>query len=323
MIYLSIIIPVYNAENNLRKCLDSILNNNLIKDFEVILINDGSNDSSASICKDYSQKFENITFIDQTNQGVSKSRNIGLSRSKGKYITFIDSDDYVEKDYIQNILNIVNNVDSDVYIFNSYIIDNVKYKNNKSVKFNKDFVNGENDMRSVKKLLFSAKLNAPWDKVYRADIIKNNKIQFPEHLNLGEDFVFQLQYFLHVRKSYFLSKKLYNYQLNSSGLSGNSKSKKGIIAYKYLFKEILRFCEKDEYVEYRQLALITELQIITNYIGNLYRCGCSSKEIIQLFKDSSWYQDLINSNYHDFKSNLRRLLLKYRFYFLISLLFHK
>ena len=91
----SIIIPVYNAEHTLCKCLDSILEQDF-NNYEIILVNDGSKDSSPDICNEYGSKYHNISIINQNNAGVSSARNAGLDVAKGDWITFIDSDDYIE-----------------------------------------------------------------------------------------------------------------------------------------------------------------------------------------------------------------------------------
>ena len=98
----SIIVPIYNVENYLRQCLDSILSQTY-QNFECLLINDGSPDHSADICREYVEKDSRFRYFEKENGGVSSARNLGIERSKGQYITCIDSDDWVDSDYIRDL----------------------------------------------------------------------------------------------------------------------------------------------------------------------------------------------------------------------------
>lgn len=98
--YFSIIVPVYNTEQNIHQCIDSVLHQEF-KDFELLLVNDGSKDKSLTICKEYAKKHSCIQVIDQENGGPSKARNTGLEHAQGKYILFLDSDDWLEPETLQ------------------------------------------------------------------------------------------------------------------------------------------------------------------------------------------------------------------------------
>ena len=97
---ISIIVPIYNVENYLRQCLDSIVSQTY-QNFECLLINDGSSDNSADICREYIEKDSSFRYFEKENVGVSSARNLGIERSKGQYITFIDSDDWVDSEYLE------------------------------------------------------------------------------------------------------------------------------------------------------------------------------------------------------------------------------
>ena len=113
----SIIIPVYNVQKYLRKCLDSIVNQTF-KNIEIIIINDGSSDNSLNICKEYSKKDKRINIINKHNEGVSKARNTGLLYATGEYISFIDSDDWVEQNMIEELYNSITSNKADLCICN-------------------------------------------------------------------------------------------------------------------------------------------------------------------------------------------------------------
>ena len=127
---ISVIIPVYNVEKYLSQCLDSILNQTF-KDFECICVNDGSTDKSLAILQEYVNKDDRIKIINQENKGLSGARNSALKIVNGKYITFIDSDDFVTIDYLEKLINIAEKEDSDIVYCRHkmyYFVDN-KYEN--------------------------------------------------------------------------------------------------------------------------------------------------------------------------------------------------
>ena len=121
---LSIIIPVYNVENYIKKCLHSIIDNNYLDDVEIICVDDGSQDDSGKTCDAFSQKYENVTVVHCPNGGVARARNIGLSAAHGKYIAWIDSDDYVEHTWLPTVLKLLREKSPDVLMFDYYREDN-------------------------------------------------------------------------------------------------------------------------------------------------------------------------------------------------------
>src|SRR5659263_299226 len=121
-ITVSVIVPVYNVEGYLSICLDSLINQTF-KNLEIIIINDGSSDSSRSVAESYIQKDDRIRIIDQLNSGVSKARNVGILNAKGKYIMFVDSDDWIELDAIDELFKLVHDNNCDFIWFDDYIID--------------------------------------------------------------------------------------------------------------------------------------------------------------------------------------------------------
>ena len=107
---ISIIVPVYNAEKYIGTCIDSILKQTY-QNFELLLINDGSSDNSLEVLNQYSKKDKRIRVIDQKNIGVAKTRNKGIQLARGEYIAFIDNDDYIDEDYLEQFMNVCNNQD--------------------------------------------------------------------------------------------------------------------------------------------------------------------------------------------------------------------
>ena len=223
---ISIIIPVYNAEKYLRRCIDSILNQEILCDFEVLLINDGSSDGSIDICEEYAENFSNVKIFTQVNQGPSAARNHGIEKSVGEFITFVDSDDFVTDDYFK-ILEELFVKDNDLIVFG--------YKTKSS---SSDWVFGDEkniyfDRENILKL-FRSTVNSsqilwyPWNKLYKKEIIDKHKIRFSEKIKIGEDTIFNLNYLFYCNNIYLLKHKLYNYIDNDTSLT-QTKTYRGFL----------------------------------------------------------------------------------------------
>lgn len=169
---ISVIIPVYNSSTYLRKCLDSVVNQTL-KDIEIIVINDGSTDDSKNIIEEYLCKYKNIIFIDQENKGIGKTRNIGIKKATGEYITFVDSDDYIKENMLEEYYKYAKKHSFDLVI-GSYI----KKINNKEIIFeNNKFKTG--NVKTTPQILYLIEYG-PWAKLYKREMLINNNIYFDE-----------------------------------------------------------------------------------------------------------------------------------------------
>lgn len=169
---ISVIIPVYNSSTYLRKCLDSVVNQTL-KDIEIIVINDGSTDDSKNIIEEYTVKYKNIIFIDQENKGIGKTRNIGIKKATGEYITFVDSDDYIKENMLEEYYKYAKKHNFDLVI-GSYI----KKINNKEIIFeNNKFKTG--NVKTTPQILYLIEYG-PWAKLYKRETLINNNIYFDE-----------------------------------------------------------------------------------------------------------------------------------------------
>lgn len=217
---LSIIIPVFNCENEIKHCIESIINRKYESEYEIIIINDGSKDKSLSVCEDLAQKYKNIICINQDNRGVSVARNEGIQNSKGKWCTFIDGDDCVEEDYIKNILKIIQECEkngSNLAIFGFNKIENTIVQKN-------IYNDGIIEKKYFFKELCEQKLNSPWNKVFNMKIIKKNRICFPEKIKTSEDGIFMANYAKCLYGNVYTSNKvLYNYVKNGNGTVANPK----------------------------------------------------------------------------------------------------
>lgn len=205
----TIIIPVYNSEKYLGKCLDSVLNQTYTN-FEIILVNDGSTDKSQDVINEYKQKWpDKIIAIEQNNKGVAITRNDSIKRAKSDYIMFIDNDDFIEKDYIETYMKYMMQGDYDV------VIGGYKRPNEKGKIVR---VLGLQEEEWSKFMIMT-----PWAKVYKKQYLLDNKIEYLNN-NIGEDIYFNLKAMLLSSKIKIIEYIGYNWFFNTQSVS-NSKQK--------------------------------------------------------------------------------------------------
>ncbi|WP_395042739.1 glycosyltransferase [Flavobacterium sp.] len=229
----SIIVPVYNVENYLEHCITSLLNQTY-KNCEFIFVNDGSIDSSLSIIEKFQAIDSRIKLINQENKGVSVARNNGLEIAKGKYIGFVDADDWVKTDMYETLVNAIEKFQSDIVLFNMI-------RDYNSVEFvaNYDFPDNQLlDSSFIQNQLFSHlikkdDLYSSCNKLFKASIIKDNIIKFPAGDELSEDNIFNLLYFDKIKTFLYLDYAAYYYREVEGSATRNIKTKD-------YFKNILR-----------------------------------------------------------------------------------
>lgn len=226
---ISVIIPVYNVEQYLCECVDSVINQTY-KNLEIILVDDGSTDSSGKICDDYAEKDTRITVIHQKNGGLSEARNTGLSESDGKYIYFLDSDDYIAPDTLETLIVIAEKDNSDIVFFDAIsftdpndfsitqnYIRNNKYTTDKGVNVFRAMVQ-KKEFRSAVPLLFLQK-----------DFIAKSNLRFIPRI-LHEDMIFTYQALCVADTVSQCAKALYYRRYRKDSIMTSSKSKKHFLS---------------------------------------------------------------------------------------------
>lgn len=210
---ISIIVPVYNAEKTLYKCVESLILQKY-RNIEIILINDQSSDSSEEICREFVKKYDFIKYIlNQKNFGVSATRNIGLENATGEYVVFVDSDDWVDYNYCEYLLGELKANDAELVISGFWYHNDIKGLPPERNVFNeeKDIdIKSKNDaIQLYSKWHFSAL----WNKIFVRKIIEQNNIRFDESISIGEDMRFGIEYVNHMNKDKIvvISKPLYHY----------------------------------------------------------------------------------------------------------------
>lgn len=279
----SIIVPVYNCQDYIERCIESVVKQNT-KDIELILVNDGSTDNTKELLKEYKKENDLIKIINKKNEGVSKARNAGLKEATGKYILFLDADDFLDENYIKEINEILKKYkdielinfgfysDVEDMEFNNLSRDEITYKekyykDRKSIK--KDFV----------KLWDNTMLYNIWNKVYVKKIIDANNIKFPK-TNWGEDIEFNRCYLNVTKNMYNSNKCFYHYVRERNGAATKNYKENIFETRKNEFKEFNDYFElwkikKDKYYEFSCRRYIER---ILGCIENVYCSNMKFKE---------------------------------------------
>lgn len=233
---ISVVVPVYNVEKYLNRCVESIVNQTY-KNLEIILVDDGSTDSSPAICDEWAQKDNRIKVIHKKNGGLSSARNAGIKALTGKYVCFIDSDDYIEINTFELMLKSITKDDYDVCICSANLVDKdyniISKENYKSSTFS-----GEEVMKAFLTGKVFESISA-CDKLYKVSVIRNNNITFNEEEKWGEDFPFNYRYFKKVDKLISIDDRLYNYLTKRNGSITNGITYGKVMRWENNYKPIL------------------------------------------------------------------------------------
>ena len=268
---LSIIVPAYNEAESISRLIDSIVNQKF-KNYELILINDGSTDNTYDIMINYSKKYNNIVVINKPNTGRGDTRNSGIKIANGEYITFADADDYYASNFFETIIPELKNGGFELLVFNAYFNDsngNFKSEINEKQK-SSNFL----EKNGVKKYLrgdFCNKLgNAPWNKIYLKSVIDKYDLKYEPDKASGQDLVFNVLYAAKINKYRYINKKLYYYQCNIRAYTFTNvntlKKYQEIISenlkYYDIFSKICIDNNVDDYLSYIGLFFLRRFPLI-------------------------------------------------------------
>lgn len=302
---LSLIVPIYNAEKYLAETIESIISQS--GDYELILIDDGSKDSSLSICNLYASKDQRIKVYHIENNGVSNARNMGISIAQGEYIQFIDSDDKLVDGALKMIFSaITSNVDVILFSFKTFGNENNKYIIKD--KYNSDY------RKSIVELVTNGSIVACWNKVYKRSILEGKS--FRVDLKYAEDYCFNLDVFSSVKSIFIISDVLYMYRKEGKSLS-SSFDEKNFDVTKFIRKKSIDLlihngCTNLSAVE-RNYAYNMSL-IIKNMVSNNSLNFIKKRKIIKKYCTLEYAKSV--SQYYD---GIYAKLLKTQFYTIILL----
>ena len=276
---ISVIIPVYNGEKYIQRCIDSVFNQTY-SNVEIIVVNDGSTDDTENILKKYS----NIVLVNKENEGVSKARNTGLSLATGEYVYFCDADDYLEKDAFEVLINEYDG--NDLLRFGHYVV-NDEQKNEK--KNNDDILAGVNlnfdyNKQLLEYLISNKTEGHLWNYLFKLKVIKDNNILFDEDLFYQEDVIFLLEYILKIKKIKIISNPFYNYFVNENSVTKNIESSvRNLSSVAKLRQKSLDILKENNMMKLSTLLEQRFLNLQLSYVLD-YRDKLSKKEYVEVLK---------------------------------------
>lgn len=299
---ISVIVPVYNKEKYLSKCLDSILNQTF-KDIEIICVNDGSTDKSLSILQDYAKQNKQIKIISQQNQGLSAARNTGMLKAKGKWITFIDPDDYIDAETYETALN-------KIYDKTELICFGIKTfgkstKEQKQSDKNYYKINYDGVVQATDAVIWNTDCSV-CNKLFDASIIKKYDIKFPEGLNY-EDACFYFKYASLIQKILFIPKYFYHYLRHEDSIMAQTFSKTDkALDHLYIVENIFNFYQKNAIFEAKkdlfEKQFVAYYYFAKRYVLNEQKAIDLALELIYKLHLDKYYPnnelilDIINKN---------------------------
>ena len=296
----SVIVPVYNVEQYIGRCLESLTNQSCSLEYEIIVINDGTKDNSMDIVQDYAKRYSFIKIIEQENAGLSGARNTGIENATGEYIAFVDSDDFVSTDYIKLLYESAVENNSDVVCCNYRNIVNESGSGiGNFPRHSCGVFSGEKILKEV--LQDITVRSYVWNKMYRRSIVEDNGIRFPLGVNF-EDLAIMPQVFYYSKKVSFIPQALYNYVHREGSITG-SISKRDIRNYLMAFSTLRKFMEEKKiYKKYKFTYCVLSKKIGFTIFGMLIRCWWREPKtayVIKNYSNSNRYLKIYSGNdYH-------------------------
>ena len=273
----SIIIPIYNVEKYLEVCIDSIINQTY-KNLEIILVNDGSTDNSYNICKKFEEIDNRIVLVNKENGGLSDARNAGIEKAKGNYICFIDSDDYIDNEFIEMLYKAIKENDVDIsqcgykrFENSGKVVETHAYNESKSIK-SRDFM--------IDSYFGHVDNIVVWNKMYKTSIIKNMK--FPVG-KIHEDEFFTYKVLDRCENVFVIKECLYNYRKNFDGIMLSKYNIKRLDVLDALAERIIFYQEKKDKQLYN-LTYLTYLECLISCYVNVKKHIVSNKDILKDLK---------------------------------------
>ena len=250
----SIVVPIYNAENYLRRCVDSILNQEYT-DFELLLVNDGSTDASGDICEEYGAQDPRVIVIQKENTGVSDSRNRALDRARGKYLQFLDSDDWITPDATRLFVRAAEEYGCDMVISDFYRVVGERLSTKGDIE-EEGVLTREEFAAHMMENPADFYYGVLWNKLYRRDIVEEHNLRMDTDINWCEDFMFNLEYIRYAKVFYALHAPIYYYvkrkgSLASQGINISKTVKMKLNVFEYYNNFYKHVLEEEDYEKNR------------------------------------------------------------------------
>lgn len=278
-VYVSIIIPVYQSEPYIRKCIDSVLNQSFDQ-FEVIIVDDGSSDNGGIICDEYAERDTRITVIHQQNCGVSSARNCGLDVARGKYVMFVDSDDLLPHDALQKLVDVSNQTNADIIVGQKV---HTKSRNANEMDLDLRIIHDKNQILDR---MLNNQYDSVWGKMFIANIAKKNR--FVNGKQINEDVFYVFECLLHCKSIAEINYPVYQYLVHETSASHAAFSEK--------FYDILYFMEEKIRILNEHFPERIDLISATQYKHYLALCN----------KMASCRSGYTKNEFYDVRSNVLR-----------------
>lgn len=322
-VLISIIVPVYNVETYLQECLDSLINQTY-QNIEIIIVNDESPDNCLQIIEDYARKDNRIKYIDQKNTGLSGARNAGIKLSTGDFIMFVDSDDWIDVDCLEQMSKYAMNHDLVIASYYREFINNSQIRKlNCAGFYSSAFI-----QRRIVGLL-GEELSDPsqadslvtvWAKLYRSDIINRNSIQFISTKEIGtsEDLLFNLEYLEYCKTSFVIDGPLYHYRRYNLNSFTSTNKKNLFLDWKNLFNRIhnlIAYKKEDYHIAFNNRIALSIIGLGLNEMQNPKGYRDRIKNLNQILSDPLYekaYKQL-ELNYFPLHWKLFFAFAKYKF----------
>ena len=318
---ISIIVPVYNAEKYLEKCIESILGQTY-DDWELLLINDGSVDASGKICDFYASKDERIKAFHQDNAGVSVARNFGIKESCGEFLTFVDSDDYITENHIEGLIKAMQEKSCDLSVADIFFKQGDKVWNNAWIRRDA-VISVYNYIKIIKDDFPNVCIGGVCNKVFLNRIINHNSIFFNEEKNYSEDYMFNIAYLKFCKSVALVSQASLCYRLREEDSLSKNKMEfdKHIVFWEDLYFSI------DKLDGGNETSGRWYIRIITNCISEEMQRSGSVKEISvylkNYFKDKNKYNYIKKAKLcREYPYNISGILLKMKCFGIVVRLFN-
>lgn len=306
----SILVPVYNVEEYIEECLESLVSQTF-QDYEIILVNDGSTDSSGEICDFYKTKYPNMIVHHKKNEGLISARRVGLSLARGEYCIFCDSDDYLQINALETLNNIINTCAPDIVIYNAYMLSGNEKKKFFENLFDEGFLLSKEKL--LDKLLLTYQINSLCIKAIRRSIIDIQKDYSRLYAyNYGEDLLQSIPPIIQSNTIYYLNQPLYTYRVTSGMMKKFNENY--YTSYKCVNHEISSYIKDTGLIDYKEKLGV---HLLTAAYGAVLQFKFLQKtEVLKLkniAEDSDFrvaYETVMNSCYKKFISKKQNLVLK-------------
>ena len=308
----SVIVPIYNKEEYLNKCIDSILNQSF-NDYELILVNDGSIDNCPQIIDQYAKKDKKIKIIHKENGGLVSARKAGTQKAQGEYIVCVDADDYIKQDYLKDIAEIIKNNKVDI-ICTGYCRLSNDVEKQINIDYREGYYSKEDIIKEIYPTLVQGKdaTHFPvniWAKAYKRDLYSKIQLNVDDSVTIGEDGVVSIPYIYLANSMYIINKHEYVYRTNNKSMTSSI----AVLDPQYpkkVYKEYIKYIDDNKYDFKQQLDRFVVHQVFSMALSQFNNKRNVKERINNILNDDLYKNALNNVEFSNFKGHVIKYILK-------------